>query len=69
MRKRREQQPRFWRDILSETGEVVGSFSVNEGWITVRRKGGGEKEAKASHGGADEGLARLILSEIPSHNV
>ncbi|MBM3097574.1 hypothetical protein JRX38_06000 [Gluconobacter cerinus] len=51
-------------DVI-ENGERVGWYRVEKGIITVTNaKTYQSKSARESNGGANEGLARIILSEL-----
>jgi hypothetical protein len=58
--------PLYWTDIIERDGtKVLGRYAVDNGIIIVRSAEGWEKRTHCSAGGANEGLARLILFEPP----
>ena len=59
-------EPLYWNDVIARnTGAKLGSYAIDGRMIIVRSAEGWEKPAMSSAGGANEGLARLILSEGP----
>jgi hypothetical protein len=65
MARKRPPLPLEWSEIRSDEGAVIGRYALRDGVIFVRHPDGWEKRTHASAGGANEGLARLILSEPP----
>jgi hypothetical protein len=71
--KRRPSIPKEWIPVSSSDGVHKGFYEVSNGTLTVRL-GGREKSVRASStglpgsmaAGADEGLAKLVLSELAS---
>jgi hypothetical protein len=65
-RRPKRTEPLYWNDVVDrDTMEKLGSYAVDGRMIIVRSAKGWEKSAMSSAGGANEGLARLILSEGP----
>jgi hypothetical protein len=63
--KTRRSIPLSWTDVVSSTGEILGSYAIDGRIIIVRSAKGWEKRAMASQSGSNAGLARPILSEPP----
>ena len=65
-RSRKQRQPLYWTDVTDKDGgKVLGRYAVEDGIIIVQSAKGWEKRTHASHGGSNDGLAFLILSEGP----
>lgn len=59
-------EPLYWTEVRSGDGLLLlGSFAIDGRMIIVRHIDGWEKKTAKSAGGADEALARIILSEPP----
>jgi hypothetical protein len=60
MKQRRPQQPREWLPVKTVDGHV-GTYSVNDGWITVRY---GDQEERAHLSASGTSIASLMLSTL-----
>ena len=54
-------QPVPWNDIHAETGDILGMWSKQNKWISVRSLSGATRTVRA--GPDNEGLARLMLNQ------
>jgi hypothetical protein len=62
---RRPKRPTYWTEVKADNGKVIGRYGIEDGMITVCHSDGWEKTTTARAAGANEGLARIILSEPP----
>ena len=60
MKQRRPQQPREWLPVKTVDGHV-GSYSVEDGWITVRYR---DHEDRAHLSASGTGIAPLMLGTL-----
>ena len=61
---KRPSSPLEWNEVRSDEGAVIGRYAARDGMITVQYATGGEKTTQASAVGGNEGLARIMLSEL-----
>ncbi len=65
MAKRHEPyEPDYWTDIIDQSGEKIGSWTIRRQRLIVYDTEGNSKTAAPSHGGANASLALIILSEF-----
>jgi hypothetical protein len=61
-------EPVTWTDILGPDGIKIGSWAIRKGMLVVRNMTGGEKSVMRSHGGANAGLAQIVVRELKDAN-